>query len=595
MTQLGRVISIQGPIVEVKCDPSGVLPAIHEIIETHTYDGQKVVIEVEEHLENHVVKCIALTSTINVPRNAQATALGSSIRVPVGKEMFGRVVNVMGEPIDRKGEIQAKLRLPIRKKVAALNANPDDTHSDGCEILETGIKIIDLLYPLVKGSKSGILGGAALGKSLLTLELIHNVVERHQGACIFTGVGERIREGNELYYELEKTKLLDKVIMVFGQMNEPPGARFEVVLTGITMAEHLQAQKLDVLFFVDNVFRFAQAGAELSTLLGRIPSETGYQPTLFSEMGDFQERIRSRQEGSITAIEAVFMPGDDPTDPAVVCIFSYLDSVMVLSRERVQAGLYPAIDPLSSSSTHLDPDVVGERHFGIAEEVLKAFHKYEELKRIVTVIGVEELSKADRLIFERARKLQNFLTQPFFTAEAYTGKKGEYVPLADTLEGCERILSGGLDDQPEENLYMIGALRPSPSPIQGKKGPRLGDILVKNKWITPEQLERASQRLTETGELLGSVLVHMGYITGPNLVKALSEQRSHQEGQPKRRIGDILVGKRWITPEQLERALQRHKETGELLGSVLVHMGYISEEQLLRALSEQLDRPAIEL
>lgn len=530
MTQAGRVVSIQGPIVEIKFDPPSVPPAIHEIIETYTYDGQRIVMEVEEHLENHVAKCIALASTINVPRNAQATALGSSIQVPVGKEMFGRVVNVMGEPIDGKGEIRAKLRLPIRKQVAPLNSNPYDTYRDGSEILETGIKIIDLFYPLVKGSKSGILGGAALGKSLLTLELIHNVVERHQGACIFTGVGERIREGNELYYEFEKAKLLDKVGMVFGQMNEPPGARFEVVLTGITIAEHLQAQRQDVLFFVDNVYRFAQAGAELSTLLGRIPSETGYQPTLFSEMSDFQERIRSRQEGSITAIEAVFMPGDDPTDPAVVCIFSYLDSIMVLSRERVQAGLYPAIDPLSSSSVHLDPDVVGGRHFGIAEEALKVFNKYEGLKRIVTVIGVKELSKADRLIFERARKLQNFLTQPFFTAEAYTGKKGEYVRLADTLEGCERILSGHLDDQPEETLYLIGALEPFQS---------------------------------------SSVSVQL-------------------------KLGEMLLERKLITPEQLERGLERHKETGERLGSVLVNMGYISEKQLLGDLSEPLDRPAME-
>jgi F-type H+/Na+-transporting ATPase subunit beta len=459
MMQPGRVISIQGPIVEVKFPPSGGLPAVHEILETHTYDGQRIVLEVEEHMENHVAKCVALASTVNIPRNAPAIALGTSIQVPVGNELFGRVVNVMGEPIDRKGEIRAKERLPIRTKAAVLNLDRDATRKDGYEILETGIKVIDLLYPMVKGSKSGILGGAALGKSLLTLELIHNVVERHQGACIFTGVGERIREGNELYYELERTKLLDKVVMVFGQMNEPPGARFEVVLTGITIAEHLQRQKLDVLFFVDNVFRFAQAGAELSTLLGRIPSETGYQPTLFSEMGEFQERIRSRgEEGSITAIEAVFMPGDDPTDPAVVCIFSYLDSIMVLSRERVQAGLYPAIDPLSSSSVHLDRDVVGDRHFRIAEDILRVLNKYEELKRIVTVIGVEELSKADRLIFERARKLQNFLTQPFYTAEAYTGKKGEYVQLADTLGGCEKILGGDLDGQPEEALYMIGAL-----------------------------------------------------------------------------------------------------------------------------------------
>ena len=531
MSQVGKVVSIQGPIVEVKFDASHGLPAIHEIVETHTYDGQRVVLEVEEHMANHVAKCVALASTINVPRNARAAALGCPIEVPVGKEMFGRVVNVTGEPIDRKGEIQATLKLPIRQRVAPLHLNPDDMHRTGYEILETGIKIIDLLYPLVKGSKSGILGGAALGKSLLTLELIHNVVERHQGACIFTGVGERIREGNELYHELEQTGLLDKVSLVFGQMNEPPGARFEVVLTGITLAEHLQAQKLDVLFFVDNIYRFAQAGAELSTLLGRIPSETGYQPTLFSEMGEFQERIRSRPDGSITAIEAAFMPGDDPTDPAVVCIFSYLDSIMVLSRERVQAGLYPAIDPLSSSSVHLDPDVVGARHFAIAGEVLKVLHKYEELKRIVTVIGVEELSKADRLTFERARKLQNFLTQPFFTAEAYTGKKGEYVPIARTLEGCERILAGDLDDRSEDALYLIGALEPFQRPSASTQ-PQLGELLVKKNLITREQLEKALRRQRETGEPLGSTLVKLEYISEKKLLRALSEQLDRPPTEP---------------------------------------------------------------
>jgi F-type H+-transporting ATPase subunit beta len=456
--QKGKVISIQGPVVEVKFDPSGDLPAIHDIIETSTFDGEKVVLEVEEHMENHVVKCFAMTSTFNVPRNIEATALGSSMLIPVGEEIFGRVLNVMGDPIDRKGEVKAKLKLPVRRKDIAQDLSFDDDHLGEMEILETGVKIIDLLYPLVKGSKSGILGGAGLGKSVLTLELIHNIVERHQGACIFTGVGERIREGNELYYELEHANLLNKVGMIFGQMNEPPGARFECILTGVTIAEHLQAQKQDVLFFVDNVFRFAQAGAEISTLMGRIPSETGYQPTLFSEMGHFQERIRSRKDGSITALEAIFMPGDDPTDPAVVCIFSYLDSVMVLSRERVQAGLYPAIDPLSSSSVHLDADVVGRHHFEVAEEVLKVFNKYEELKRIVLVIGVDELAKEDRLLFERARKLQNFLTQPFFVAEAYSGKKGEYVTIPDTVSGCERILSGDEDSNPEQIFYMIGAL-----------------------------------------------------------------------------------------------------------------------------------------
>ena len=458
MKQTGRVISIQGPVVEVKFDTTGDLPAIHDIIETSTYNGEKVVLKVEEHMENHVVKCFAMTSTFNVPRNIQATALGSPMVVPVGDEMFGRVVNAMGDPIDRKGEIKAKVSLPIRRKDISQDLAFDDAHIGEVEILETGIKIIDLMYPLVKGSKSGILGGAGLGKSVLTLELIHNVVERHQGACIFAGVGERIREGNELYYEIEHAKLLNKVGMVFGQMNEPPGARFEAVLTGITMAEYLQAQKQDVLFFVDNVFRFAQAGSEISTLMGRIPSETGYQPTLFSEMGGFQERIRSRKDGSITALEAIFMPGDDPTDPAVVCIFSYLDSVMVLTRERIQAGLYPAIDPLQSSSAYMDPDIVGQRQFEIATEVLKVFNKYEELKRIVMVIGVEELSKADRSTFERARKLQNFLTQPFYVAESYSGKKGEYVTIQDTVSGCERILSGDEDSNPEQSFYMIGAL-----------------------------------------------------------------------------------------------------------------------------------------
>ncbi len=459
MKQNGRVVSIQGPVVEVKFEPTGDLPAIHDIIETSTYNGEKVVLKVDEHMKNHVVKCFALTSTFNVPRNIQATALGSPMVIPVGEETFGRVINAMGDPVDRKGEVNAKVTLPVRRADIAQELSFADDHLGEVEILETGVKIIDLMYPLVKGSKSGILGGAGLGKSVLTLELIHNVVERHQGACIFAGVGERIREGNELYYEIEQANLLNKVGMVFGQMNEPPGARFETVLTGITMAEHLQAQKQDVLFFVDNVYRFAQAGAEISTLMGRIPSETGYQPTLFSEMGEFQERIRSRKDGSITALEAIFMPGDDPTDPAVVCIFSYLDSVMVLTRDRIQAGLYPAIDPLQSSSAFMDPDIVGQKHFEIAQEVLKVFNKYEELKRIVMVIGVEELSKADREVFERARKLQFFLTQPFSVAEAYSGKKGEYVSRADSVKGAERILSGEFDNKPPEGFYMIGALK----------------------------------------------------------------------------------------------------------------------------------------
>ncbi len=583
---VGRVIAVRGAIVDIKFESDVPLPPIYDMIETQTADGEKVPLEVAEHMEGNLAKCIAMTSTIGLQRNARAVALGAPLMVPVGPQMFSRLTNVMGDPIDRKGEIRAALRRPIRKKWAALTLDPDDFAREGYEILETGVKIIDLLYPLLKGSKSGFLGGAGLGKSILTLELIHNIVERHQGACVFIGAGERIREGNELYFELERTNLLDKVIMIFGQMNELPGARSRVVLSGITMAEHLQEQGQDVLLFIDNVYRFCQAGSELSTLMGRIPSETGYQPTLFSEMAEFQERIRSRKGGSITAIEAVFMPGDDPTDPAVVCIFSYLDSNMVLSRERVQAGLYPAIDPLVSSSGHLDPDIVGERHFGIATEALRAINKYEDLKRIVTVIGVDELSVADRTIYERARKLQNFLTQPFFVGEAYTGKKGEYVPLVDTLTGCEKILSGELDNQPEESLYMIGAIRTAKKSVQAPR--RLGDLLVEQKQITSEQLEEALARQKATQEPLGEVLVQMGSIKEETLVKFLSEQLRRQEGKPVRRLGDILIESKLITPEQLERAIERQKATGGLLGSVLIHMGFIKGTELVRALSDQL-------
>jgi F-type H+-transporting ATPase subunit beta len=318
--------------------------------------------------------------------------------------------------------------------------------------------MIDVLFPMVKGTKTGILGGAALGKSLLTLEVIHNIVRRHQGLCVFIGAGERIREGNELYYELEKQGVLNKTVLVFGQMNESPGVRFEVVKTGIALAESILEQGNDVLLFIDNVFRFAQAGAELSTLLGRIPSETGYQPTLASEMSEFQERIHPRGLVSITAVEAVYVPADDLTDPAVVTIFSFLDSIMVLSRDYVQRGLYPAIDPLASSCSYLDISVVGKRHMEVASGVLSLFNKYEELRRIVSIIGIDELSKQERILYERAQRMQNFLTQPFFTAEIYTGRKGVYVPLDETLKGAEKILKGELDNVPLEQLYLTGTI-----------------------------------------------------------------------------------------------------------------------------------------
>lgn len=456
----GRVVAVQGPVVDIKFDRPEDVPNIFSVINTATIDKEEVVLEVAEHMPGNLARCIAINSTINIQRNEKAAVFGDSIQIPEGPALYGRIINVLGQPIDNKGEIKTREKVPIRKKEmgSIIKTRAGDKRS--FEVFETGIKIIDLLFPVTKGSKSGILGGAALGKSILTLEIIQHIVKRYQGSCVFAGVGERIREGNELYFELLKHDVLSKTMMVFGQMNEPPGARFGVAMTGITMAESIQRKNQDVLLFVDNIFRFVQAGAEISTLLGRVPSETGYQPTLISEASEFHERIRSSKEsgGSVTSFEAVYVPADDLTDPAVVAIFSFLDSIMVLSREKIQLGLYPAVDPLLSSSANLDIDIIGKRHFNIAQETIRIFQRYEELRRIVLVIGIDELSAADRIIYERARKLQNFLTQPFFVAEAYTGKKGEYVTIDQTLEGCEMIIGGRLDRKPEEELYLIGGI-----------------------------------------------------------------------------------------------------------------------------------------
>lgn len=455
---LGKVIAVQGPVIDVQFEKAEHVPAINHVLETYTIDGKKIVMEVAEHIPGNRARCISLNDTINLQRSAPAKPLGAAVQVPVGDETFGRILNVLGDPYDKKPPVESKRRVPIRQKKDNMYINPDAAGSK-FEVLETGIKIIDLLFPMVKGSKSGVLGGAGMGKSVLTLELIHNIAKRHKGASVFTGVGERIREGNELYHEIKHAELLDKVVLVYGQMNEPPGARFGVVNTGITIAEEIQKQNKDVLFFVDNVFRFVQAGAEISTLLGRVPSETGYQPTLAMEVAEFQERIRSIPgRGSITSVQAVYVPADDLTDPSVVAIFSFLDSVMVLSRERIQLGLYPAIDPLLSSCGNMDPFIVGQRHFDIAQEIIRIFNKYEELRKIVAVVGVDELSKADRTLFDRARKLQFFLTQPFFVAESYSGTKGEYVTIKQNLDGCEKIIEGRVDRISEEKFYMKGSL-----------------------------------------------------------------------------------------------------------------------------------------
>ncbi len=449
---VGKVVAVQGPVVDVKFAAIEDMPDMHEMIVTKTFDGRELTLLVAEHLEGNLARCVSLSSTLNLQRNAKATAMGSSLCIPIGDELFGRIINVMGQPLDGKGPIKTDRMTPIHKDISRVEVNVAKLSTVKPEIVETGIKAVDLLFPVLQGSKTGVIGGAGCGKTVLISELIHNIVEEHDGACVFCGIGERIREGNELYHEFKEAGILEKVMMAFGQMDEPPGARFNVVQTGITLAEYLQETGREVLLFMDNVFRFVQAGAEISTLLGRTPSETGYQPTLGSEVGDVHERIK----GSISAFEAVYVPADDVTDPAVVAIFSYLDAVMVLSRERTQLGLYPGIDPLASSCTNLDSAIVGQRHFDLSQEVLRIFTKYDELRRIVAVIGIDELSKADRTLYERARKIQYFLTQPMFVAEAFTGRKGKFVRVGETLDSIEMIIDGKTDSRGEDDFYMIG-------------------------------------------------------------------------------------------------------------------------------------------
>jgi F-type H+-transporting ATPase subunit beta len=456
----GYILAVQGPVVDVQCMSAEDVPNIHSVLRTNTVDDRNVILEVAEHKSGNIARCISINSTLNLQYKTSVFFQGPSISIPAGEDLFSRIVNVMGEPIDQKGPVTVTEEFAIRRSKETAHVRNVHKGSKHYERLGTGIKMVDLLFPLLKGSKSGILGGAGLGKTVLVLEMIYQMIKTHKGTCVFSGVGERTREGNELYYELSVGDILSRMVITFGQMNEPPGARFGAAMTGITIAESLQRKNKDVLLFVDNIFRYIQAGAEISTLLGRVPSETGYQPTLISEASEFHERIRSDKEegGSITAIETVYVPADDLTDPAVVAIFSFLDSILVLSRERIQLGLYPAIDPLLSSCSNLDPDIIGQRHYDISQEVIRTFQKYDELKRVVLVIGVDELSQADRTIYERARKLQNFFTQPFCVAETYTGKKGAYVTIEETMEGCERIMSGRVDHIPEDKFYMIGTL-----------------------------------------------------------------------------------------------------------------------------------------
>lgn len=454
---VGRVVSVQGPVVDVSFESLEDIPSLYDVVEVTAYDKRKVTMQCAEHLSSKLVRCVSLQDTLNVQLNSPCYNTFQPISIPIGDECFGRVMDTVGRALDNSGPITTSTRQPIRRIIKQIGFDLKKTKGERPEVLETGMKYIDLLFPLVKGSKTGILGGAGCGKTVVILELINNIVKAHGGACVFTGIGERIREGNELYHELEQSNLLPKVMLAFGQMDQPPGTRAEVVNTGITLAEYLQSKNKDVLLFMDNLYRFVQGGQEISTLLGRIPAETGYQPTLASEVSAVQERIRSIEGGgSVTALQAVYVPADDMTDPAVVAIFSYLDGSIVLSRDLVQRGIYPAIDPLQSSCSNLDSTVVGRRHYQIAQSVINHFNKHNGLKRIVAVIGVEELNKEDQLTFKRAEKLINFMTQPFHVSEVFTGKKGEYVPIVDNVDGCVRILNGDYDHMPAEDFYMIG-------------------------------------------------------------------------------------------------------------------------------------------
>ena len=448
----GRIVQVIGPVVDVEFD-GGRLPAIHNAVEVPV-NGRVITTEVAQHLGENQVRCISMASVDGVKRGALAYDTGSPITTPVGEGTLGRVMDVLGEPIDELGPVDYKERHPIHKFPPELAVQ--DTRS---EMYETGIKVIDLLEPYSKGGKTGLFGGAGVGKTVLIMELIHNIATEHGGYSVFCGIGERTREGNDLWLEMKESGVIEKTAMVFGQMNEPPGARLRVGLAGLTIAEYFRdVEGKDVLVFIDNIFRFVQAGSEVSTLLGRMPSAVGYQPTLAKEMGDLQERITSTRKGSITAVEAIYVPADDYTDPAPATTFSHLDAVTALSRSIAELGLYPAVDPLESTSRILDPRILGDRHYFTARRVQEILQRYVELQDIIAILGMDELSDEDKVTVNRARRLQRFLSQPMFTAEAFTGQEGRYVKLADTVAGFEGLVNGEFDHLPEQAFFMVGTI-----------------------------------------------------------------------------------------------------------------------------------------
>ncbi len=449
---VGKVVQIIGAVLDVRFEESE-LPKIYDSVEVE-YNGIKVIAEVAQHIGNNTVRCIAMSTTEGLVRGIDAVNTGTPIEVPVGQKVLGRMLNVVGEPIDEKPMDDIKERWSIHREAPAFEEQQTTT-----EIFETGIKVIDLLCPYVKGGKIGLFGGAGVGKTVLIQELINNIAKEHGGLSVFAGVGERTREGNDLYHEMIDSGVIEKTCMVFGQMNEPPGARMRVGLTGLTMAEYFRdTEGKDVLLFVDNIFRFTQAGSEVSALLGRMPSAVGYQPTLATDMGQLQERITSTKKGSITSVQAIYVPADDLTDPAPATTFSHLDATTVLDRKISEMGIYPAVDPLDSTSRILAPEVVGDEHYTVAREVQQILQRYKELQDIIAILGMDELSEEDKLVVSRARRIQRFLSQPFHVAEQFTGFSGKYVPIKETVRGFKEILEGKYDEIPEQAFLYVGTI-----------------------------------------------------------------------------------------------------------------------------------------
>lgn len=448
----GKILQVLGPVVDVQFE-NGSLPKIYDAL-TVENGGETQVLEVLKHLGDGAVRCITLATSEGLTRGMEVTASGGPISVPVGEGTLGRMFNVLGNPIDEKGQVDCKEKWPIHREAPGFAEQ-----SSQVEILETGIKVIDLLAPYAKGGKIGLFGGAGVGKTVLIQELIRNIATEHGGYSIFTGVGERTREGNDLWREMTESGVIEKTALVFGQMNEPPGARMRVALTGLTMAEYFRdRERQNVLLFIDNIFRYVQAGSEVSALMGRLPSAVGYQPTLANEMGALQERITSTKNGSITSVQAVYVPADDLTDPAPATTFAHLDATTVLSRKIVEQGIYPAVDPLESTSRVLEPDVVGQRHYDVARKTQEVLQRYRELQDIIAILGMEELGDEDKLVVSRARKIQRFFSQPFFVAQAFTGKEGRYVAVEDTVKGFEAILGGELDQVSEVAFHNMGTI-----------------------------------------------------------------------------------------------------------------------------------------